>query len=396
MTSARSAYDRCTDLFAAYPLAVQCADWAGTLYSMVLIVGDGDNADFFTLARDDSEGTPFYSLVPWRPDGPLVDIEADSGAVSEAAVIVLRQGVPLPRHGSLFGWLSGNEVTALVAVYTDYAPEYPEPSWAVMPLVGAPAWAWPPFTREQLFGSWFWEHYHAGTMVSLATLIAANPGTAFWVDSEAELGWNCCVVSRDIISDAGYVVPRGCYLYYGALQRGVDVPPPDTLLAGPGKTDIAPRLRSLADAEQRAQELRAGQGLYELPSGAHNLPHYGLPAAPQSVAWRGAGGSVVGARRGGRGRLLPVVLVLWLIRWSLLRGEYQRREPPGTDEPTYIHVVCPRDCGNEWWVRAFSEYTVRKCNCPGDDRVPMVRCTKCAGKPRLHPPPAGWRPEGRQ
>jgi hypothetical protein len=93
------------------------------------------------------------------------------------------------------------------------------------------------------------------------------------------------VVARDITSDTGYVLPRGCYLYYEALRRGVDVPSPDTLLAAPGKTDLAPRLRSLADAEQRAHELRAGQGLYELPPGADNLPHYGLPGSSESVAW---------------------------------------------------------------------------------------------------------------
>ena len=133
LRTVRSAYDRCAELFAAYPLAVQCADWAGTLHSMVLIVRDGDDADFFTLARDDSEGKPFYSLVPWRPDGPRVYIDADGSAVSGAAAIALSQGIPLPRHGSLFGWLARNQVTALVAVYTKYSPEYPEPSWAVMP-----------------------------------------------------------------------------------------------------------------------------------------------------------------------------------------------------------------------------------------------------------------------
>lgn len=254
----RSAYDRCAELFAAYPLAVQCADWAGTLHSMVLIVRDGQDADFFTLARDDSEGKPFYSLVPWRPDGPLVDIEADSDAVSDSTVTVLDQGVPLPRHGSLFGWLSGDEVTALVTVYTAYEPEYPEPSWAVLPHAGVQMRSWPPFTGEELFGSWFWEHYRAGSLVSLAALIGANPGTVFWVDSGAMLGWDCFVVSREVTSETGYLLPRGCYLYYEALRQGVDVPPPDSLLAGPAKTDLACRLRALADAEQCAPEIPAG------------------------------------------------------------------------------------------------------------------------------------------
>lgn len=254
----RSAYDRCAELFAAYPLAVQRADWAGALHSMVLIVRDGANADFLTLARDDREGRLFYSLVPWRPDGPRVYIEADGSAVSEAAATALSQGIPLPRHGSLFGWLAGNRVTALVAVYTKYSRDYPEPSWAVMPRAGVPAWTWPPFTDEALFGAWFWEHYRAGALVPLAGLIAASPGTAFWVNSEAALGWDCCVVSRDIADNGGYTLPRGCYLYYEALRQGVAVPPPETLLARMGKTDLAPRLRPLADTSQWARKLPAG------------------------------------------------------------------------------------------------------------------------------------------
>jgi hypothetical protein len=225
---------------------------------MVLIVRDGANADFFTLARDDREGRLLYSLVPWRPDGPRVYIEAGGGAVSGTAAIALGQGIPLPRHGSLFGWLAGDEVTALLAVYTRYSPEYPEPSWAVMPRAGIPVRRWPPFTGEVLFGSWFWEHYRAGALVSLAGLIAASPGTAFWVNSEAALGWDCCVVSRDIANDGRYTLPRGCYLYYEALRQGVAVPPPETLLAGMGKADLAPRLRPLADTGQRAHKIQAG------------------------------------------------------------------------------------------------------------------------------------------
>ena len=59
------------------------------------------------------------------------------------------------------------------------------------------------------------------------------------------------------MSDAGYMLPRGCYLYYEALRRRATVPSPETLLAGPAKTDLGRRLRSLAVAEQCAPELPA-------------------------------------------------------------------------------------------------------------------------------------------
>jgi hypothetical protein len=268
-----STYKRCDDLFAAYPLAVQCVDWAGAVHVMVLMVSGGGNTDYFMLVRDRAEGETFYSLGPWRPDRALVEIPADGGDVPEATATALRHGVPLPCHGSLFGWLAGNAASALVAIYTEYAPEYAEPSWAVMLRADAPAQSWPPFTGERLFGSWFWEYYQAGMIVPLAALIAANPDSAFWVGTEATLGWDSCVVSRDIRSDAGHVLPRGCYLYYEAFRRGVDVPPPEKLLADPDKTDLAPRLRPLTDTERCADELQAGRGLYELPHGADNLPH---------------------------------------------------------------------------------------------------------------------------
>jgi hypothetical protein len=247
MVCASSAYDRCEELFDGYPLAVRSVDRAGAVHSMVLMVRGGDSADFFMLARHRSEGELFYSLAPWQEDGPVVDIEAGRGAVPEAAATALRRCVPLPRHGSLFGWVPGNAVSALVAVYADYTPEYPEPSWAVLPLAGASASLWPPFTGEEWFGAWFWEYSRTGRIVSLAALIAASPDTVFWVRTEATLGWDCCVVSRDVTSDACYVLPRGCYLYYEALRAGVDVPSADKLLTGLGKTDLAPRLRPLID-----------------------------------------------------------------------------------------------------------------------------------------------------
>jgi hypothetical protein len=262
MTPARSAYDRCADLFAAYPLAVQGVDWAGAVHVMVLVVPDGDSADYFMLVRDRTESETFYSVGPWRRNGPLVDIEANGDDVPNAAVTALGRGVPLPRHGSLFGWLAGNEASALIATYTEYTPEYPEPSWALMPRADAPAGSLPPFRGDQAFGSWFWEHCQAGVIVSLAALIAANPDSAFWVGTEATFGWDCCVVSQDIKSDAGYVLPRGCYLYYEAFQQGVDVPPPEKLLAGLDKTDLAPRLRPLTDTEQCANQLSTRRGLY--------------------------------------------------------------------------------------------------------------------------------------
>jgi hypothetical protein len=86
-------------------------------------------------------------------------------------------------------------------------------------------------------------------MVSLGGLIAGTTDTVFWADTEAILGWDCCVVARGIASREGYTLPRGYYVYYEALRAGKPVPPLDVLLAHSGKTDLAPRFRRSEDPD---------------------------------------------------------------------------------------------------------------------------------------------------
>jgi hypothetical protein len=245
MFSSSSLYRACGELFARHPLAVRPVDWNGDIRSMVLMMHHDNDAVFFVLAHDCSEGRSFYSLRPWHA-GWIVNIEADGGAVPDGAVTAVTRGIPLPRHGSLFGWRRGDVITALIAVYAKYSPAHPEPSWSVMPLAGAPASQWPPFAGEQLIGSWFWMHHRAGDVVSLAGLIAATADTVFWPGPEANLGWDCCAVARDIRSREGFTLRRGLYVYYRALRADKPTPPLDLLLSDPGKTDLAPRFRRFA------------------------------------------------------------------------------------------------------------------------------------------------------
>jgi hypothetical protein len=242
MIRTSSLSEACHELFSGYPLAARAANHAGTIRSMVLMLQDGDDSQFFVLSHDSREGRHCYSLRPWRATG-TVGIEADGGAVPDVAVNAVTRGVPIPRDGSLFGWRYGDAITALVAVYTKYAPACPEPCWTVMPLVGIPETQWPPFTGEHLFGRWFWEHYRAGNIVSVGDLIAAAPDTVFWADTKAILGSDCCAVARDIKSPDGHTLRRGRYVYYQALRAGKPVPPLGALLADTGKTDLAPRFQ---------------------------------------------------------------------------------------------------------------------------------------------------------
>jgi hypothetical protein len=163
--------------------------------------------------------------------------------VPDAAVNAVTLGVPIPRDGSLFGWLHKTAVTALVAVHAEYTPVTPEPSWAVMPLAGTPESKWPPFTGEVFIGRWLWDYYQSGQLVSLDNLIAGTPGAIFWVDTEATLGWDSCVVARELTTSEGHTFPRGSYVYHQVLRTGKQVPDLEAMLHQAASIDLAPRFR---------------------------------------------------------------------------------------------------------------------------------------------------------
>lgn len=239
-----SLYKVCYERFADYPLAVKAISRSGTIRSIVLMLQKPDQAGFFVLAHDFGTESTVFWLWPW-PTGSVVEIEDGSDDIPDTAMRTILDGVPIPRHGSLLGWAREGVITALIVVYAEHSPEHPEPGWAIMPLAGAPKTQWPPFTGDRLFGNWSWEHHAAdGDIVSLDGLVAERPGTVFWVDTKATLGSDCCVVADDIISPEQYVLRRGSYAYYQALRVGPSVPPPEALLAHPGKIDLADRFQS--------------------------------------------------------------------------------------------------------------------------------------------------------
>lgn len=235
----------CHDLFTRYPLAARAVSGSGTIHSMVLLLPHGDDARFFVLVRDRGQDRPSYSLYPWRAPG-AVGIGVDGGAVPEAAANVVTRGIPIPRDGSMFGWIRGETVTALIVIHARYTRESPVPTWSVMPLTDVPETQWPPFICESLFGQWFWEHYREGKVIFLGGVIAANPHTVFWVDTRAILGSDSCVVAHDLKSPEGYMLRRGRYVYSEVLRAGKPVPSLTALLATVGKIDLTPRFEQFA------------------------------------------------------------------------------------------------------------------------------------------------------
>ena len=234
----KTMHERCGDLFAAYPLADDDGE-------MVLMTAEGRPPEFFILGRKGDGG---YWLDTWQGDG-VFDIGAETGDIPAWVADAITHGTPLPEDGSLFGWKPGKDITAMVAVYTQYTPKSPVPSFSVMPLAGSPEKEWPPFTGAPLFGPWFWDHYRAGRIVSLAGLIAATQRMVFWVPTEGALSVGCIAVMADV-SGKGAVLRQGAYIYFEDLRAGKPGVPLSELLAGSGKTNLAPRFRRMAKASR--------------------------------------------------------------------------------------------------------------------------------------------------
>jgi hypothetical protein len=243
MIRVTSLYEFCMELFTRYPLAARGMDRGGTVRLMVLMHRDGDDVSFFLLSRHHrGSGSTDYSLRPW-PCGDIVDIEANGTTGPQMVANAVLHSVPLPRHGSLFGWLGKDTILALVCCDTASTTAESPPRWSVMPLADSPKSDWPPFVNEILFGDWFWEYYEAGSLVSLDSLIFETPNTVFWVSTQEIIGTDCCAVARDIEGPAGHVLRRGRYVDSEILQPGKLVPPLSSLLADPEKIDLAPRFQ---------------------------------------------------------------------------------------------------------------------------------------------------------
>ncbi len=132
MLGTKSLVEACHRLFATYPLAVKSANRNGTIQTMVLLLRDGDDVNYFMLSHDRRDGRPPYSLRPWRAT-EAVDIRpSDSTALPDVVLNALIHGVPIPRHGSLFGWVYRKSITVIIPVYTTYTPANPYPSLTAM------------------------------------------------------------------------------------------------------------------------------------------------------------------------------------------------------------------------------------------------------------------------
>ena len=134
---------------------------------MIVMLPDGDDAQFYAVADQECDTGHDFSVWSW-PAGEVIDVPSKGGVGVPAGVVdAVTRGTPVPRDGSLFGWLHQGSVSALVVIYSLYSEETPHPSWSVMPMSGAPADQWPPFTRKDLLGNWSWDYLRERALVSV-------------------------------------------------------------------------------------------------------------------------------------------------------------------------------------------------------------------------------------
>src|ERR1700691_3870965 len=124
--SGAASFAACLRLFRSYPLAVSPWSGDGRRRSILLRhpgIGEsraGGGSDFFILSQDQAD---HFVLRPWEPCGSG---ESSVGAYQEirpvepvpvAVYRVIAEGMPVPRDGTLLGWVSDRQAVVAFSVY---------------------------------------------------------------------------------------------------------------------------------------------------------------------------------------------------------------------------------------------------------------------------------------
>jgi hypothetical protein len=240
--SGTTSFEACLRLFERYPLAVTRNIADGGSLSMVLLNRAAGPAVFFVLtqARDD-----LFVIRSWyRRDG--LDQGIRPGEPGPGPILELISGsMPVPRDGALLGWVTDNQVTAVLAVHCR-PPEpwdgtVPGPQIRVMPMDGTSELLhWPPFSASPLDEGRFWEYVQRGEIVDIGSLVTRSAGQVFWVPSQDRwsTGPGYIVVMGNLPADE-YWLPAGVYLDHWTLREGIEAPPVSWLLTLPGVVDLS-------------------------------------------------------------------------------------------------------------------------------------------------------------
>jgi hypothetical protein len=241
--SGTTSFDACLRLFERYPLAVTRHAAAGGYLSMALL---NRATGFYVLthSRDD-----LFVLRSWNRHDGLHQRIRPGEPVSAPVHQVVTASMPVPRDGALLGWVTHRQVTVILAVHARQQEPWdapvPAPDIRVMPMAGTTELLhWPPFTTSPLDDGRLWEYVEWGEITDVGPLVAHGPGRAFWVPAPDRRSGRhgCVVVTGNLVADE-YWLPAGVYVDHWTLREGLQAPPAGVLLALPGVTDLARRLR---------------------------------------------------------------------------------------------------------------------------------------------------------
>jgi hypothetical protein len=235
-------------LFERYPLAVTPHSADGGYRSVVLMNRAAGPAGFFVLTQ---AGDDLFVIRSWnRRDGINQQIrpgEPVSGTIHQ----VVTGGIPVPHDGALLGWVSGSQVTVILAVHCRQPETWddpvPVPEIRVMPMAGTSELLhWPPFAASPLDGGGVWDYVERGQIVDIVPLITDSAGRAFWVPSpdrrSARHEEGCVVITGNLPAEE-YWLPAGVYMDHWTLREGIQPQPAGRLLTLPGVVDLARRPR---------------------------------------------------------------------------------------------------------------------------------------------------------
>lgn len=237
------AFAACLRLFRQYPLAVRRHYAEHRFGSMVLMTRDAGVSRFFVLIM---EWDDLFVLRHWdRRDGARVEIGRDEPIPAEIRRVI-ETGVPVPRDGALFGWVTGYQVRAVLAAYGRLPEPWDDasavPGVLVMPHTGSQPAEWPPPAASALGDGKLWEYVARGQLADLAPLISRQAGRVFLVpggDGRDVRGVGARVVVTERLRDDSFWLPAGVYADHRTLREGAQVLTVRQLLAQPGVVDLA-------------------------------------------------------------------------------------------------------------------------------------------------------------
>jgi hypothetical protein len=237
-----SLFADCQRLFREYPLAVR-RHYAEHRYgSMVMMSDDAGKAHFFVLImeRDD-----LFAIRPWdRRDWKRVEIRP-SEPVDASVRELIGSSVPVLRDGALLGWVTGQQVRAVLAAHGRLPEPWDDasvvPGTLVMPRAGSQPNDRPPLTGRPQDDGRLWEYVASGQLTDLTPLFSSQAGRVFWVPGVDEVGGRRVgriVVTERLRSDGSWL-PAGVYADRWAPREETAPVTASQLLALPGVTDLA-------------------------------------------------------------------------------------------------------------------------------------------------------------